>query len=41
MEKMLTLEPKEFAKLLNANEGDSDAQKAEISTEAFYYQHVS
>lgn len=41
MEKMLTLEPNEFAKLLKANEGDPSSREDELRTEAFYYQHVS
>ncbi|ORX36075.1 mitochondrial protein Pet127-domain-containing protein [Kockovaella imperatae] len=39
MEKMLTLEPEEFAKLLKKNPGEPNAQQQDVSTEAFYYQH--
>ena len=41
MEKMLTLSPKEFSKLLAKNPGQPAAQKTDMDTEAFYYQHVS
>ena len=41
MEKMLTMSPKEFSKLLVKNPGKPAAQKTDMDTEAFYYQHVS